>query len=271
MSNAAKIICFANQKGGCGKTTMANEMAAGLVKEGYRVLAIDMDPQGNLSNSAGAVMSSIQTTEHPTMYEVLKETVPAVDAIQHCKNYDIIPANLFLANAEMELVSKTGREMILRKAMKSIRPLYDYVIIDTPPSLGILTINAFTASDAIIIPLLPDLYAIEGMVKLTESVNVVQEYFNPTLTVSGIVLTQFENQTNSSQTLTEIANNAAERLEVKPYKTRIRKAAAVRDARTNQMTIEDYGKMKGRKAKVQTDFEEFIQEFLAREENETWL
>ena len=161
-----RVITVANQKGGVGKTTTAQAMTAGLSHSG-KVLAVDLDPQGNLSAACGAVCYNV-----PTVYELLKQEVTAREAVQHIGGYDIIPANIMLAGAEQEIIAQTGKEHRLKEALAAVVNNYDYVIIDTPPSLGVLTVNAFTASTDIIIPTTAGIFAAAGINQLLSLIHI---------------------------------------------------------------------------------------------------
>ena len=161
----SKIIAIANQKGGVGKTTTSHAMTAGLSEKGYKTLGIDLDPQGNFSTACG-----VNNYNVPTVYELMKGEATAEETVQTTKaGYDIIPANIMLAGAEQEL-SQTGKEHRLKEALQLIVNKYDYIIIDTPPSLGVLTVNAFTFASEIIIPTTAGIFATTGIKQLSETV-----------------------------------------------------------------------------------------------------
>lgn len=171
----AKVIAFSNQKGGVGKTTTACAIASGLYQRGYSVLCIDLDPQSNLTFSAGA-----QADDCATIYEVLKGEVKALFAIQHTDMFDIISSNILLSGIDLEFTQK-GREFLLKDALAPVVQKYDYVFIDTPPALSILTVNAFTAADGIIIPMNGDIFSLQGLSQLHETVKRIKLYCNPDL------------------------------------------------------------------------------------------
>ena len=204
----AGVICVSNQKGGVGKTTTANAVAMGLKKQGHRVLCVDFDPQGNLSFSLRAD-NRIQLQN--SIYHVMKGELKAVQTIQHTGLADIIPANLLLSGIELEFTG-AGREYILRDALRPVLPLYDYVVIDTPPALGILTVNAFTASDAILIPVLSDLFSLQGIVQLHDTIRRIRERSNPDLGVAGVLLTKFVPREQVSAVIRETAGDITARL-----------------------------------------------------------
>ncbi len=190
----SRIIAIANQKGGVGKTTTNVNLSACLAVAGKRVLTIDIDPQGNTTSGLGIDKNKIEKS----IYDVLINGADAKEAIIHTEidNLDIIVSNIQLAGAEIELVSMISREMILKKALSEIRDSYDYILIDCPPSLGLITINALTAADRLLVPIQCEYYALEGLAQLMNTVNLVQKHLNPDLKIEGVVLTMFDARTN---------------------------------------------------------------------------
>lgn len=182
-----KIVSFANQKGGVGKTTTCVNMSAYLASMGKKCLLIDLDAQGSASTGLGVD----KTATNPTTYNVLIDETPITDGIISTKidNLYILPASVDLAGAEVELVYVSHRETVLKRALCEIIADYDYILIDCPPSLGLLTINALTASDSVIIPLQSEYYALEGLAQLLNSIKLVNQHLNPRLQVEGVVLT----------------------------------------------------------------------------------
>lgn len=187
----ALIISFSNQKGGVGKTSTCVNVAAGIAIKGKRVLLIDIDPQGNATTGLGLFKNE---QDRYSIYNVLVEEVPAKQAITATaiKNLDIIPSNIDLAGAEVELVYLPEREKRLRNALKPIADDYDYILIDCPPSLGLLTINALTATDDVIIPIQSEYYALEGLSQLLNSIKLVNKHLNPDLKIFGVVITMYD-------------------------------------------------------------------------------
>ncbi|MBQ3552675.1 MAG: ParA family protein [Clostridia bacterium] len=199
----AKIIAIANQKGGVGKTTTALNLSACTAQEGKRVLAIDIDPQGNMTSGLGIQKERVDFS----IYDLLINGVSAKEAILQTavSGLDIIPANIELAGAEIELVSAIAREHVLNRALRGIKKNYDYIIIDCPPSLGLLTLNALTAADTLIVPIQCEYYALEGLSQLMNTVKLVKTHLNPDMDVEGVVLTMFDARTNlSSQVVSEV-------------------------------------------------------------------
>ena len=247
------IIAVANQKGGVGKTTTSQAMAAGLAEKGYRVLGIDLDPQGNFSAACSAESYNV-----PTIYEVMKRDSSIEDALQHMKGgYDVVPANIMLAGAEQEL-SQTGKEHRLKEAVVSIAGNYDFIVIDTPPSLGVLTVNAFTCATDILIPTTAGIFATAGISQLNETVTSVQRYCNPGVKIRGILFTRFNPRANISRQMKELAEQLSEYISAPIYETYIRSAIVVEEAQANRQDIFDYAD----KSTVSEDYRAFIEEFL---------
>lgn len=193
-ARVGKIIAIANQKGGVGKTTTSVNLSACLAFIGKKVLLIDSDPQGNATSGVGINKGDV----HDCIYNMLIDDVPIEDIILHTQieNLDIVPATISLAGAEIELVSTISREVRMKHAIQDIKSEYDYVIIDCPPSLGLLTLNALTASDSIIIPVQCEYYALEGLSQLLSTIRLVQRHLNEALYIDGVLLTMFDARTN---------------------------------------------------------------------------
>ena len=200
----ARTICIANQKGGVGKTTTSINLSACLAKMGRKVLVVDMDPQGNASSGLGMRKPEYQDR---TGYQLLIGELNAEEVIQntHVPNLDIITANPDLVGAEIELVNTDKREYKLKEALATARQTYDYIIIDCPPSLGLITLNAFNSADSFIVPLQCEYYALEGLSQLLNTAGIIKKNLNPQLKIEGIVLTMFDARNNlSHQVVQEI-------------------------------------------------------------------
>ena len=191
----ARVISIANQKGGVGKTTTAVNLSACLSQKGKRVLLIDTDPQGNATSGLG-----IESHTEKSVYNVLVDDMDIKETILSTmiKKLEICPANINLAGAEIELVSMVSRENRLKDAVDTIRDEYDYILIDCPPSLGLITLNAFTASDSVLVPIQCEYYALEGLGQLINTIKLVQKHLNPDLVIEGVILTMFDARTNLS-------------------------------------------------------------------------
>lgn len=195
-----KVISFTNKKGGVGKTTTAVNMAAYCADYGKKVLLVDIDSQGNATTGLGFSKSALKKS----VYNVLVEDEPALQNIMKTgiMNLDLLPANVDLTGAEVDLVYKRNRERILKDALSKVRDEYDYIFIDCPPSLGLLTINAWVASDSVIIPLQAEYYALEGVSQLMKTVTMVKQHLNPNLQIEGIVITMYDGRALISKQIT---------------------------------------------------------------------
>ena len=248
-----KTIAFSNQKGGVGKTTSAAALAAGLANRGYKVVAVDLDPQCNFCLSSGVDMLTVDRT----LYDVFKGDAQVDDVIVPGLGYSIIPGGLALAAADMEF-TQTGREYMLSEALEAVSERFDFAVIDTPPTLGILTINALTAADGVIIPLTADVYALQGLNQLNGLINSVKKYSNKGLQICGLLLTKYNERQNVTKALRDQVEAAAGQLGTKLFKTAIRESVAVREA---QLLHSDFLK-EAPNANAAIDYEAFITEFI---------
>ena len=192
-----KAIAIFNQKGGVGKTTTNINLAACLAIKGKKILIIDIDPQGNTTSGVGISKRDLDVTTHEILVEDDQHPEDAVIATG-IKNLDIMPASVQLAGAEVELIQLTGRDKRLKKAIDQLKPQYDYIFVDCPPSLGLLTINSLTAVDSVLIPIQCEFYALEGVSQLMSTIDIVKKNTNPDLEIQGVILSMFDGRTNLS-------------------------------------------------------------------------
>ena len=231
-----KKICIFNQKGGVGKTTTNINLCAFLAMEGYKVLTIDIDPQGNTTSGLGLDKRNLEVS----MYDVLTNNASLEQVIiksELIPNLYIAPSTMELAGAEVEIIGIKDRETILLREISKIKDQYDYIFIDCPPSLGHLTINAFTASDAILIPVQCEYYALEGLTQLIHTINLVKKKLNPLLELEGVVFTMYDSRTNLSL---QVVENVKDNLTQNIYKTIIPRNIRLAEAPSHGLPINKY-------------------------------
>ena len=250
-----KIIALSNQKGGVAKTTTTAALASGLSNKGFSVLAVDLDPQSNLGFSSGADLLNMTTT----LYDVFKESAALKEAVQHLDDYDIVVGGLSLAGADMEFVQQ-GREYLLKEALDSVGDEYDFCLLDCPPTLGILTVNALTAADSVIVPITADAYAIQGLSQLKKLVDRVRKYSNKGLKIEGLLITRYD-KTNITKALTDQINMTAEQLGTKVFTQPIRNSVAVRESQLMRSNLF----AEAPRANATKDYTAFIEELLKGE------
>lgn len=247
-----KIVSIANQKGGVGKTTTAVNLSTILAKKNKKVLLVDTDPQGNATSGLG-----IDKEVEKSIYDVLVEdaTIEETALKTAVKNLKICPSNINLAGAEVQLVGMENREKRLKEKLDKVKEEYDYIIIDCPPSLGLITLNAFTASDSVLIPVQCEYYALEGLGQLMNTINLVKRHLNKCLSIEGAVLTMYDIRTNLSN---QVVKEVKKYFEDKVYKTVIPRNVKLSEAPSYGMPITVYDpRSKGAKC-----YEKFAKEFI---------
>ena len=254
-----KAIAIFNQKGGVGKTTTNINLAACLALKGKNILIIDIDPQGNTTSGIGVSKRNLKNTIYNILIDKTYDPKKAIIKT-NVKNLDLIPASVDLAGAEVELVEIEGRESTLKKALDKIKKDYDYIFIDCPPSLGLLTINSLTAVDSVLIPIQCEFYALEGVSQLVSTIELVKKSLNPELEIQGVILSMFDGRTNLSvQVVQEVKNYFGGKV----YATVIPRNVRLAEAPSFGMPITEYDpKSKGAEA-----YMDFAEEFLELEGN----
>lgn len=255
-----KIIAFANQKGGVGKTTTCVNMAADLAYMGKKILLLDMDPQGNASSGIGID----KTEDIYTLYDIIDQSVKIEEIILKTKisNLDIIPATVDLAGAEIDLVRRNEREKILKNSLDKIKDNYDYICIDCPPSLGLLTINALTACDSVIIPIQCEFFALEGLAQLMNTIKLVKKHLNNSISIEGVLLTMKDNRSNL---VNEVSAEIHKFFGKKVFQTTIPRNVKLAEAPSHGEPIILYD----RNSKGAISYQELAEEFLTRN-NDTY-
>lgn len=234
-----RVIAIANQKGGVGKTTTSINLSACLAEKGKKVLLIDMDSQGNTTSGFGLEKNELDKT----VYEVLREEVSIEEAIipvEECfEKLFLIPANRNLAGAEIELVTRENMQHILKKQLEPIKDEYDFIVIDCPPALGMLTVNAMTAADSVLVPIQCEFYALDGLSQLIYTIELIQESLNPDLYIEGVVFTMYDARTNLSL---QVVENVKDNLKQTIYKTIIPRNVRLAEAPSYGLPINLYDK-----------------------------
>ena len=248
-----EVIAVINQKGGVGKSTTAHAIGAGLTLKGHRVLYVDLDAQGNLSYTLRADTNGLTAME-------LLQGRNTQAAIQRTAQGDIIASSPSLAGADT-IITAVGKEYRLREALEPLGGLYDYCIIDTPPALGILTINALTACNGAIIPAQADIYSLQGISQLHTTIETVKQYCNPALTIKGIVLTRYNSRAIISREVADMIEQTAGKLQTKLYKAEIRECTAIKEAQATQQDIYSYAP----RSNATADYTALIAEILGGE------
>lgn len=230
-----RIIAVANQKGGVGKTTTAINLSACLAEMGQRILAVDMDPQGNMTSGLGGDKDGSEFT----VYEMLTGDCSLNECLQQsvCDHLDLIPANVSLSGAEIELLDTDRKEYILKSHIDKVRDQYDFIIIDCPPALSMLTINAMTTADTVLVPIQCEYYALEGLSQLMYTIDLVRDRLNPRLQIEGVVFTMYDSRTNLSP---QVVENVRENLRQNIYRTVIPRNVRLAEAPSHGLPITLY-------------------------------
>ena len=250
----SKTIAVINQKGGVGKSTTAQAIGAGLMLRGYSVLFVDLDAQGNLSYSMGA------DTKGYNALGVLERPETIRGEIQHTENGDILASSPKLAGAD-KLIEDTGKEYRLREALESLQGSYDYVIVDTPPALGVLTVNALTACTGAIVPTQADIFSLQGIAQLSGTIETIKRYCNPGLTIMGLVITRYNGRATIRREIAETLERVAGQLHTKLYQTKIRECISLVEAQTKRQPIFRYAS----RSNASKDYKALVEEILKGE------
>ena len=244
------IIAITNQEGGVGKTTTAAALLTSLTRRGARVLGVDLDPQGSLGFSLG-----LDIERCTTIYDVFRGAVEPEEAISHSDTCDLLASNILLSGAELEF-NRPGREFMLKTALSRLEGQYDYIIVDTPPALNLLTVNAYVASDSLIIPMAPEVLSLLGVAQIKETIESVRSYYNPRLQVLGILLNRYSARFNLNREVLDLAGQIAAQLNTRVFETKIRGSVAAAEAPAHGVSVVDYAP----RSKPAQDFEALCDE-----------
>jgi len=255
----ARIIAIANQKGGVGKTTTAINLSACLAEKGQKVLTVDIDPQGNTSSGLGIDKNNVENSIYQMM--IGECSLEECRIINQYQNLDVLPSNVNLAGAEIELIGIDHREFILKDHLDKVKEEYDFILIDCPPSLSTLTVNAMTAADTVLVPIQCEFYALEGLTQLIHTINLVKQRLNPTLEIEGVVFTMFDARTNLSL---EVVENVKQNLRQNIYKTIIPRNVRLAEAPSHGIPINIYDP----KSAGADGYRQLAEEVIDREKNE---
>lgn len=256
-----RIIAVANQKGGVGKTTTAINLSACLAEKGKKVLTVDVDPQGNTTSGLGINKNE----EENTIYELMIGECEIKDCIveTEIENVSVIPSNVNLAGAEIELIGIEEKEYIMKKSIEQVRDNYEFIIIDCPPSLNTLTVNAMTTADTVLVPIQCEYYALEGLTQLIHTINLVKKRLNPSLEIEGVVFTMFDARTNLSL---QVVENVKGNLKQNIYKSIIPRSVRLAEAPSHGLPINIYdSKSTGAEA-----YRDLADEVIAKEDGDLW-
>ena len=246
----ATVIAITNQKGGVGKTTASCSLLAGLHQRGARVLGVDLDPQGSLGFCLGLDIENCST-----IYDVMKGVSPIRDVIVESECGDILPSNILLSAAELEF-NRPGREFLLKNQLSEVMDDYDYIIIDTPPALNVLTVNAYVAADGLIIPMAPEILSLLGVAQIRETIDTVRRCYNSRLSVLGILLNKYNQRFTLNREVLEMAEQIAAQLDTKVFDTKVHTSVSVAEAPAHGESVLTYAP----KSKPALDFQNLIDE-----------